>query len=70
MAGISVQSFDAERTVAVLNFPSHVGEDELTIHFQKAKNGGGDVDDVVIHGSVAFVVFDVPEGLLCCMFVS
>ena len=61
MAGVSKQSLDAERTVVVLNFPSNVGEDELTIHFQKAKNGGSDVDDVVIHGSVAFVTFDMPQ---------
>ena len=70
MAGVSEQSFDAERTVVVLNFPSNVGEDELTIHFQKAKHGGGDVDDVVINESVAFITFDMPEGLLCVMFVS
>ena len=61
MAGVSEQSFDAERTVVVLNFSSDIAEDELTIHFQKAKHGGGDVDDVVIHGSVAFVTFDIPE---------
>ena len=70
MAEVSEQSFDAERTVVVLNFPSNIGEDELTIHFQKAKHGGGDVDDVVLHGSVAFVTFDMSQGLLCFMFVS
>ena len=61
MAGISEQSFDVERTVVVLNCPSNVGEDELTIHFQKAKHGGGDVDDVVINEIVAFVTFDLPQ---------
>ncbi len=65
MAGVSEQSFDAERTVVVLNFPSNVGEDELTIHFQKVKHGGGDVDEVTFSedGSLAFVTFDMPEGL-------
>jgi hypothetical protein len=63
MAGLSEPSFDAERTVVILNFPSNVGEDELTIHFQKERNGGGDVDDVVLLGSVAFVTFDSREGL-------
>ena len=62
MAGLPEQSFDAERTVVVSNCPSDVGEDELTIHFQKKNNGGGDVDKIVLHGNVAFVIFDVPEG--------
>jgi hypothetical protein len=63
MAGLSEQSIDLKRTVVVLNFPSNVGEDELTIHFQKERNGGGDVEDVVLDGSVAFVTFDMQEGL-------
>ncbi len=65
MSGVSEQSFDAERTVVVLNCPSDVGEDEPTIHFQKGKHGGGDVDEVTFSedGTVAFVTFDVPEGL-------
>jgi hypothetical protein len=62
MAGLSRTRFDPKRTVVVLNFPSNVGEDELTIHFQKERNGGGDVDDVALHGSVAFVTFDMPQG--------
>ena len=63
MAGLSEQSIDPKRTVVVLNVPSNVGEDELTIHLQKERNGGGDVDDVVLDGTVAFVTFDMPEGL-------
>ena len=52
-----------ERTVVVWNFPADVGEDELTIHFQEKKNGGGDIDNVVADESLAFVIFDSPEGL-------
>jgi hypothetical protein len=63
MAGLSEQSIDPKRTVVVLNFPSNVGEDELTFHFQKERNGDGVVDDVVLDGSVAFVTFDISEGL-------
>ena len=58
-----IEPLDSKRTVVVSNFPADVGEDELTIHFQKEKNGGGDVDKVVMDGSVAFVIFDFPEGL-------
>lgn len=64
MAGISQQSLDPKRTIVVLNFPPNVGGDDLTIHFQKERHGGGDVDDVVVDGSVAFVTFDLPAGLI------
>jgi hypothetical protein len=70
MAGLSEQSIDPKRTVVVLNFPSNVGEDELTIHFQKEKNGGGDVDDVLLDGSVAFVTFDMHEGLEYSIYIA
>jgi hypothetical protein len=63
MAGLSEQSIDPKRTVVVLNFPSNVGEDELTFHFQKEIIGGGDVDHVALDGRVAFVTFDLAEGL-------
>jgi hypothetical protein len=69
MAGLSEQSIDPKRTVVVLNVPSNVGEDELTIHFQKERNGGGDVDDVVLDGSVAFVTFDMSKGLEYISFI-
>jgi hypothetical protein len=69
MAGLSEKSIDPKRTVVVLNFPSNVGEDELTIHFQKERNGGGDVDDVALHGSVAFVSFDMLEGLNSFIYI-
>ena len=62
MAEFLEPSYGPERTIVVWNFPEDVGEDELTIHFQKKKNGGGDVDEVVVDGTVAFVIFDFPEG--------
>ena len=62
MAESSKHSYDSELTIVVSNFPEDVGEDELTIHFQKEKNGGGDVDEVVVDGNIAFIIFDLPEG--------
>ena len=56
-------SLDTKRTVVVSNFPADVGEEELTVHFQKEKNGGGDVDEIVVDGNIAFVIVDYPEGL-------
>jgi hypothetical protein len=69
MAGLSEQSIDPKRTVVVLNSPSNVGEDELTIHSQKERNGGGNIDDVVVDGSASFVSFDMPEGLSSFIYV-
>ena len=66
---VSEHSHDPRRSVVVSNFPPDVGEDELTIHFQKPKNGGGDVDKVVVDGNVAFVIFDSPEGWQCFVFL-
>ena len=63
MAESLEQGYDPEKTVVVSNFPADIGEEELTIHFQKEKNGGGDVGEAMVDGSVAFVVFDFPEGL-------
>ena len=63
MAGIKLLYFDPKRTVVVLNVPSNFRKAELTIHFQKSKYGGGDVNDVVVDGNVAFVTFDSIEGL-------
>ena len=63
MAESSRNNFDAKRTVVVSNFPADTSDEELTIHFQKEKNGGGDVEVVVVDGNIAFVSFDLPEGL-------
>ena len=63
MAECSEHRYDPRRTVVVSNYPPSVGEEELTIYFQKEKNGGGDVDGVVVDGNIAFVIFDHPEGL-------
>ena len=56
MAESSRNNFDAKRTVVVSNFPADTSEEELTIHFQKEKNGGGDVEEVVVDGNIAFVI--------------
>ena len=63
-----MEGFDAERTVVVFNLPPYLDEEEVTIHFQTAKHGGGDVAEIQIyqdvnHGTLAFVTFHGPEGL-------
>ena len=63
MAGISEPRFDFKRTIVVQNVPSCISDEDLTIHFQKAKYGGGDVDKVARDGSIVFVAFDSAEGM-------
>ena len=48
----------------VSNFPPGVRKNELHIHFQKRKNGGGEVSDVRMaqDGRKALVSFEDPEG--------
>ena len=52
-----------QRSLVVQNLPQKVTKQEITIHFQKIKNGGGDVDKVTMIGeNIAVVTFDEREG--------
>ncbi|XP_048576483.1 uncharacterized protein LOC5513363 isoform X2 [Nematostella vectensis] len=53
----------ALRTVKVTDFPEGLSKNDLWIHFQKRRNGGGDVEDVILEqdGSVALVIFENEE---------
>ena len=53
-----------QRTLVVSNLPTGLTEDDITIHFQSGKNGGGDVEKVVLFpdGSQAFVFFELESG--------
>ena len=61
------QILDESRTIVVLNVPSDVNEDDLEIHFQMTRNGGGDVEKIEFNSdrNLAFVTFDEAEGLKC-----
>ncbi len=57
------------RTVSVSGLPDGVTENAVHIHFQKKKNGGGEVEKVQMLGEgKAIVVFEVPEGRSDCVF--
>ena len=57
------------RTVSVSGLPDGVTENTVIIHFQKKKNGGGEVEKVQMLGEgKAIVVFEVPEGRSDCVF--
>ena len=51
-----------ERTVVVSDLPEGATENNVFIHFQKRKNGGGEVEKVtVLPGNEAIVLFQDPE---------
>lgn len=52
------------RSVFVTGFNAATKSEDLIIHFQRKKNGGGDIDSVVISSKkgAAIVTFDDPEG--------
>ena len=52
------------RTIMVFGLPEDATEKGLHIHFQKKKNGGGDIEEItILPGGKATVVFEDPEGL-------
>ena len=51
--------------------PEGTPESRITIHFQKKKNGGGEVKRVtLLPGGTAWVVFEDPEGWLKLLNLS
>lgn len=52
------------RTVVISNIPRQITQDEIQIHFQKGKNGGGEVDDIwMTKNGQAVIVFAGPGGM-------
>ena len=58
------ESTDKSRTVLVSDLPEGASESDVHIHFQKNRNGGGEVEKVVLlqEKNKALVVFEDPEG--------
>ena len=54
---------EAARSVVVSNIPQQTTAEDIVIHFQRRKNGGGDIDHVHIprKGS-AVITYDSIEG--------
>ena len=54
-----------DRTILVSGLPEGVRESTVLIHFQKKRNGGGDIEKItLLAGGKAMVVFENPKGLL------
>ena len=65
----------AERSVVVQNIPPNAAADSIVIHFQRQKNGGGEVDHVHIpEKGTAVITFESSEGLsvdlIVCFLLS
>jgi len=54
----------AARSVVVLNIPQQTTAENIVIHFQRQKNGGGEIDHVHIpEKGTAVITFESSEGL-------
>ena len=59
---------EKESTVLVSGLPEGFTENSVYIHFQKRKNGGGDIQKVEMLGEgKARVTFEDPQGRFYCM---
>ena len=52
----------ATRSIVAKGIPVGVNENDLTIHFQRRRNGGGEVESVTMEQS-AVITFEDPEGI-------
>lgn len=51
------------RSVIATGFPAHTKSGDLIIHFQRWKNGGGDIEKIILSKKgTAVITFDEPEG--------
>ena len=71
---IHIDPTKANRSISVTGIPKGTKAEDLVIHFQRAGNGGSDVDAIVMNkqGS-AVITFDKAEGKMsvanCRLFV-
>ena len=53
----------ASRSVYVTGYKPTTKSEDLIIHFQRTRNGGGDIDSIVTSKrGAAVIIFDSPEG--------
>ena len=62
---IVINKDNASRGIYVTGFPSNTTADELVIHFQKRKHGGGDIDCLhITENRAAVIIFDDLSGIM------
>lgn len=61
---IDLTSEQAKRSVVVTNIASHTTNNDIILHFNKGKNGGGEIDNVhTPKEGTAVVTFGNSKGL-------
>ena len=61
---VIIDETNASRSICVSGFPLETTPNELVIHFQKRKHGGGDIECIHITDKrVAIIVFDESAGI-------
>lgn len=61
---VIIDKINAPRSISVSGFPKETTANELVIHFQKRKHGGGDIECIhITDKGVAVIVFDEPAGI-------
>ena len=59
----------ASHSIYVTGFPATTKSEDLIIHFQRKKNGGGDIGSITISKpGAAVITFDSPEGKMSIWF--
>ena len=67
---IVINEANAPRGICVTGFPSKTTANELVIHFQKRKHGGGDIECIhITEKRVAVIVFDESTGIIDIMIL-
>lgn len=63
----------ANRSVSVIGIPEGTSAIDLVVHFQRRKNGGGDIEEIVMNKKGSTVItFDKAEGKVSvadCSFI-
>ena len=61
---VIIDKTNVDRSISVSGFPKETTANELVIHFQKRKHGGGDIECIhITDKGVAVIVFDEPTGI-------
>ena len=58
-----IDSASVSRSIFVTGFQTTTKSEDLIIHFQRKKNGGGDIESITVSKQgTAVITFDNPEG--------
>ena len=60
---IDIDPSQVSRSIYVTGYKLTTKSEDLIIHFQRSRNGGGDIDNIIVSKrGAAVITFDSPEG--------